>query len=150
MGACDLDDRKMIKGRAWSASEDRKGPGKRTKLIPSIDRRLDAWGQWRMANDGQGCTEVAGTTMIARMMSTGGHLISSTNPSAGSMPDEIFDTDQAVSKLPDKLRMAVEVQYMDQISTKQEKASKCGCGAVTFYRRLWSAHEKILFFLQTA
>lgn len=123
------------------------GP-KRLGLIPVIDHRLDTWGRWRLSNDRERVQATYGSTLGA-LIAGGGELIRSTNPNFGSMPDDIFDTDRAVQKLELKLRMAVEVQYMDFISTRNEKAAKCGCSSKTFYNRLGQAHQQILFLLRS-
>ena len=125
----------------------RVGP-KRAGLIPVIDRRLQTWGEWRLANDGQWSTEAAGSSMLGKLIDGGGQLSRTTDPSAGSMPDDVFDTDRAVSKLPVKLQMAVEVQYMCLDLTRDEKAEQCGCTHKTLYNRLESAHQKILMLLK--
>ncbi len=138
----DLDDQMVVEVIAK-----RVGP-KRAGLIPVIDRRLQTWGEWRLANDGQWSTEAAGSSMLGKLIDGGGQLSRTTDPSAGSMPDDVFDTDRAVSKLPVKLQMAVEVQYMCLDLTREEKAEKCGCSRDTFYRRLHSAHQKILMLLK--
>lgn len=139
----DLDDRVAVE----VAKPKRLGP-KRAGLIPVIDRRLQTWGEWRLANDGQWSTEAAGSSMLGKLIDGGGELSRTTNPSAGSMPDDVFDTCRAVSKLPDKLQMAVEVQYMCLDLTHDEKAKKCGCVSKTLYNRLESAHQKILMTLK--
>lgn len=145
MGACDLDDRKV--SDAVQTGVKKLGP-KRGGLIPAIDRRLQTWGEWRLANDGQWSTEAAGSSMLGKLIEGGGQLSRTTNPSAGSMPDDVFDTCQAVSKLSDRLRMAVEVQYMCLDLTRDEKAEKCGCKHRAFHYRLGDAHQKILMLLK--
>lgn len=125
----------------------RVGP-KRAELIPMIDRRLQTWGEWRLANDGQWSTEAAGSNMLGKLIDGGGQLSRTTNPSAGSMPDDVFDTCRAVSKLATDLQMVVHAEYMSLIETKDEKAEQCGCVVRTFHRRLCKAHQQILFLLK--
>ena len=125
----------------------RLGPERKGK-IPVIDQRLDTWARWRLANDDRGRIQTSTGSVLGALMAGGGEVIRGTNPSAGSMPDAIFDTDRAVQKLDEKLRMVVEVQYLDGISTREEKASKCGCTSKTFYNRLVKAHSEILFLLK--
>jgi len=124
------------------------GP-KHVGLIPVIDRRLDTWGQWRLENDGGGRIQSSWGSMLGALIAGGGEIIRSTDPSAGSMPDDIFDTDRVVQKLEPKLRMVVEAQYMDLLSTRVEKGNQCGCSSKTFYNRLVAAHGKILFLLKS-
>lgn len=124
------------------------GP-KRTGLIPVIDRRLNTWGQWRLANDENGQIQSSCGSMLGALIAGGGEIIRSTDPSADSMPDDIFDTDRVVQKLEPKLRMVVEAQYMDLMSTRAEKGNQCGCSSKTFYNRLVVAHGQILFLLKS-
>ncbi|WP_028302632.1 hypothetical protein [Oceanospirillum beijerinckii] len=131
-----------------AGSAKRLGPERKGK-IPVIDQRLDTWARWRLANDDRGRIQTSSGSVLGALMAGGGEVIRGANPCAGSMPDDIFDTDRAVQRLDMKLRMVVEVQYLDGISTKQEKASKCGCAPMTFYRRLADAHQKILFLLKS-
>lgn len=151
MGVCeDLEDRAVATGAKPdkpTGPAKRLGPERKGK-IPVIDQRLDTWARWRLANDDRGRIQTSTGSVLGALMAGGGEVIRGTNPSAGSMPDAIFDTDRAVQKLDEKLRMVVEVQYLDGISTHGEKAAKCGCASKTFYRRLGEAHQKILFLLK--
>lgn len=122
----------------------RKGP-KRQGLIPVIDRKLQNWGEWTLRNEDSGAGEAAGVSMLGKLIDGQGVLIRSTDPSAGSMPDEVFDVGRAVERLPVKLQQVVEAQYLDLTATHQQRAESCGCAYKTFYRRLAEAHQRILF-----
>ena len=125
----------------------RQGP-KRQGLIPVIDRKLQAWGEWTLRNEDSGSGEAAGCSMLGKLIDGRGVLIRSTDPSAGSMPDEVFDTGRAVERLPVKLQQVVEAQYLDLAATYQQRAESCGCAYKTFYRRLAEAHQQILFLMK--
>ncbi len=56
--------------------------------------------------------------------------------------DAVLDTDQTVMKLEEDLKHVVELQSPDK------KARKARVSRKTFYRRLGTAHQHVLFFLQ--
>ncbi|WP_028301526.1 hypothetical protein [Oceanospirillum beijerinckii] len=128
------------------------GPGKtgpkKLKAIPGIDGKLQIWARWRLMNDEQGPGEAYGCSMLGALIAGGGQHIRSTNSSSDSMPDDIFDTDRAVTKLPLELRMVVEAQYLDVHLELAEKCGKAGCSKPTFYKRLYKAQHQILFMLK--
>lgn len=134
-------------------SQSRTGPGKtgprKLKAIPAIDARLQIWARWRLMNDDRGGGEASGSSMLGAIMDGGGQYIRSTNPSANSMPDEIFDMDRAVTRLPDKLRMAVELKYLEDQLDTTTRAARCGCSTKTFYSRIYQAQHELLFMLKT-
>lgn len=127
----------------------RQGP-KRQGLIPSVDRKLQTWGEWTLRNEDSGSGEAAGCSMLGKLIDGRGVLIRSTDPSASSMPDEVFDTGRAVERLPVKLQQVVEAQYLDLAATYQQRAESCGCAYKTFYRRLAEAHQQILFLMKAS
>ncbi|MBB1485798.1 hypothetical protein [Oceanospirillum sediminis] len=134
-------------------SQSRTGPGKtgpkKLKAIPAIDARLQIWARWRLMNEDRGEGEASGSSMLGAIMDGGGQYIRSTNPSANSMPDEVFDMDRAVTKLPIELRMVVETKYLDDHLDAPEKMSKCGCSKRHYYSRLYQAHHELLFMIST-
>lgn len=125
----------------------RQGP-KRKGLIPVIDRKLQSWGEWTLRNEDSGAGEAAGCSMLGKLIDGQGVLVRSTNPAAGSMPDDVFDVGRAVGRLPVKLQQVVEAQYLDLTATKEQRAEACGCATMTFYRRLAEAHQQILFLMK--
>lgn len=136
-------------GRSVQDAVKRLGP-KRGGLIPSVDRKLKAWGEWTLRNEDSGGGEVAGVSMLGKLIEGRGMLVRSTDPSVGSMPDDVFDVGRAVERLPVKLQQVVEAQYLDLAATHQQRAEACGCAYKTFYRRLAEAHQRILFSMQAA
>lgn len=131
-------------GLTVQESVKRKGP-KRQGLIPSVDRKLQNWGEWTLRNEDSGSGEAAGCSMLGKLIDGQGVLIRSTDPSVGSMPDDVFDVGRAVERLPVKLQQVVEAQYLDLTATKEQRAEACGCCYKTFYNRLADAHQRILF-----
>lgn len=136
-----------------SGAQSRTGPGKtgpkKLKAIPAIDARLQIWARWRLMNEDRGEGEASGSSMLGAIMDGGGQYIRSTNPSANSMPDEIFDMDRAVTKLPVKLRMVVETKYLEEHLEVTEMAAKCGCSKSTLFNRVIKAHHELLFMIST-
>ena|GEM_PF-385609 len=121
---------------------------RKSNLLPKIDSRLVVWGEWVLSNN-RSYDSQAGGSMLGALMDSCGELIRGTNPSAGSMPDDVYDTAKAVEGLGDQLRMVVEQQYQNLSATPVQRAEECGCSAKTFYRRLAKAHNEILFMLKT-
>ena len=142
----------QVKSGASRVGPGKTGPGKtgpkKLKAIPAIDGKLQIWARWRLMNDEQGSGEAQGCSMLGALIDGGGQYIRSTNSSGDSMPDEIFDTDRAVTQLPLELRMVVEAQYLDDHLELADKCSKAGCSKPTFYRRLYQAQHQILFMLK--
>lgn len=137
----------QIKRLAEVDLNEERGKSSGQRIIPMVDRRLVTWGEWKLSERADS-GEAAGSSMLGALMDSQGELIRSTNPSAGSMPDDIYDTDKAVQRLPVELERVVREQYTNLIATAAQKAETCGCSTKTFYRRLGKAHQEILFVLK--
>ncbi len=61
--------------------------------------------------------------------------------------DAVLDTDQAFDKIDTDLKRVVELQYLAVLSPDQ-KARKAQVSRKTFYRRLDTALQQLLFFLK--
>lgn len=116
------------------------------KTIASIDARLQRWAAWSL--DGRGkLVGGIGASPVATIMDSCGHVVRSTAP-ASSMPDDIFDTDRAVTQLPAALNQVVREHYLHSDADEVTRVANCNCSPKTYYRRLARAHHAIQFMLK--
>ncbi len=114
-------------------------------MINEIDRRLLAWAEYQL---GGGCQMVGGYgSMMAAISAGGGQVIRSTVTEV-YVADEVLDTEAAVDKLAKDLRKVVNYHYLNNELSIEQKASKCRLSKPTYYRRLDTAHQHVLYLLQ--
>tara|TARA_R110001583_G_scaffold34551_1_gene115879 strand:- start:27313 stop:27729 length:417 start_codon:yes stop_codon:yes gene_type:complete len=113
-------------------------------MIEAIDKRLWAWSEYRMG----GGMRLGGTgdCVLAAVIAGKGEVIRSSVMEV-YIPDEVLDTAQAVDKLPDDLRRVVDVHYLQANLSPDQKAIRCRLSRKTFYRRLDTAHQYVLYLL---
>lgn len=119
---------------------------KPTGMLKKIDERLNQWADWK-AGAGR-CAAGGGCNPIATLMASGGVMARSTNPDAGGMPDDVYDTDQAVNKLAEPLQTVVLIHYLNTDLIPRQKFERVGVSKPTYYRRLSAAHRDIQFLLK--
>jgi hypothetical protein len=122
------------------------GGRRELKTIASIDARLVQWAQWRQEGAGRPGMLGGGNT-IAALMAGGGEIVRSTVPQ-DSTPDDIYDTDRAVTRLADMLQRVVTEHYLHSDATEVTRLMQCGCSRATYYRRLATAHHQVQFMLK--
>ncbi len=116
------------------------------KTIASIDAKLVRWAEWRMEGAGRPGMLGGGNT-IAALMAGGGQITRSTAPQ-DSAPDDIYDTDRAVSRIDAQLQQVVTEHYLHSDASETVRLVQCGCSRATYYRRLATAHHQVLFLLK--
>jgi len=118
------------------------------KTIDWVDARLRAWAEWCEAGGavvGMGY----GRNPIAGAIENGGQIIRGTGPASqagGYDPD--YETDRAVSKLPDDLRQVVVEHYRHADAAEWKRVRRCGCSRRTYYRRLARAHQSVMMLIR--
>ncbi len=110
------------------------------KVIPSVDAKLIRWGEFTNREEGQS----TGCNSIAKMMMSGGVVVRSTNPDTGSLPDDVYDLDKLIKKLPENLKTVVIEHYLHCDSLEEQRLLACNCSRTTYYRRLASAHAGLV------
>lgn len=116
------------------------------RTIAWVDVRLCRWAEWveRERNSG-GNTQ---RNVIATLMDSKGVIARGTAPDAGSMPDAIYDTDQAVQKLSAEQSQVVIEHYRHMDAPESVRVARCKCSRRTYYRRLARAHQSIMMLLK--
>jgi hypothetical protein len=112
------------------------------RLIPSVDNKLIRWAEFINQDEGQS----AGCNIIAKAMASGGLIVRSTNPDIGSLPDDVYDLDKLVKKLPVNLKTAVIEHYLHCDSLESQRLLACNCSRRTYFRRIASAHAALMMF----
>ena len=112
-------------------------------MIEAIDKRLLNWAEWRLGSiqGTGGCNGVMSAIIEGK-----GVVVRSTATEI-YIPDAVLDTDQAVMQLEPMYQQVIELQYMEILSPDQ-RASKAGVSRKTFYRRLNTAQQHVLFYLK--
>jgi hypothetical protein len=110
------------------------------KLIPSMDLKLKCWAE-HYSNEALG--GAGGGNVIARLMQSQGVLISSTSDNV-SIPDEVYDMDKLIKKLPTNLNNVVKEHYLNADSLEEQRLLACSCSRRTYFRRLASAHAALV------
>lgn len=112
-------------------------------MIKEIDKRLQSWAEWRLGSV-QG---VAGCNGVMAAIIEGQGVVVRSTATEIYVADAVLDTDQAVMKLDEDLRKVVELHYL-QVLSPDQRARKARISRKTFYRRLGTAHQHVLFFLK--
>ncbi|MEH6825650.1 MAG: hypothetical protein V7629_17265 [Motiliproteus sp.] len=113
-------------------------------MIGAIDKRLLDWAEWRMGSV-QG---VAGCNGVMAAIIAGKGVVVRSTATEIYVADAVLDTDQAVMKLEEDLKRVVELQYLECDLSAEQRARKARVSRKTYYRRLGTAHQHVLFFLQ--
>jgi hypothetical protein len=77
-------------------------------------------------------------------MEGGGLIVRSTNPDIGSLPDDVYDLDKLIKKLPKNLKTVVTEHYLHCDSSENQRLLACNCSRTTYYRRIASAHAGLV------
>lgn len=94
------------------------------------------WALWRIQRDRPGLA-------MSNAYSLGGATGSAgTNGPIVLLNDDAFEVEQALSVMPDYLKLAV-VEYWLRVDPVARKAQRCGCPVRTYWRRLERAHQQI-------
>ena len=101
-----------------------------------MDAQLIRWAEQINQELGQS----TGSNMIAKAMEGGGLIVRSTNPDIGSLPDDVYDLDKLIKKLPKNLKTVVTEHYLHCDSSENQRLLACNCSRTTYYRRIASAH----------
>lgn len=112
-------------------------------MIKEIDEMLLQWARWR-ASSGSNVSPYA----WARLIKDSDVWTQDRKATIPIMALECANIEKCVMALDPVLRKAVEEQYRFT-SLPEEKAQRCGCGRMTFYRRIDRAHIRIQEMLQT-
>lgn len=112
-------------------------------MIEAIDKRLLEWAEWRLGSV-QGVAGYHGT--MSAIIAGGGEVVRGTATEI-YVSDSVLDTDQAYERLDEDLKRVVQLQYMTTL-TPDQKAKKANVSRMTFYRRVDTAHQHLLYFLK--
>lgn len=114
----------------------------RPTMIPLVDRRLRAWGEW-VLSEGRSDGMVCGRSPLHSIIENMGESIRGTNPAAGSMPDDIYDVDRIVMGLEEGERQVVSLQYLELSLSMAERAERVCVKTRAFNERVAKVHQKI-------
>lgn len=108
-------------------------------MIDEIDRRLQNWAEYRInGNVIGGGVQCALGNIGAGARSTATEI---------HWPDEVLDTDGAVARIDRDLQVVINLQYLQLNLSPEQRARKARVSHKTFYRRLDTAHQHVLFYL---
>ncbi|WP_010323014.1 hypothetical protein [Marinobacterium stanieri] len=117
------------------------------KTIAWVDVRLCRWAEW-VERERMGGGNTQQRNVIATLMDCRGVMTPSTGYDAWSMPDAVYDTDQAVRKLPAEQNQVVIEHYRHMDAPESTRVARCNCSRRTYYRRLARAHQSIMMLLK--
>lgn len=112
-----------------------------------VCKRLHEWAHWSHMATGLGYPS---RTVEHRLMTEGAGASrrgSGGLPSVDQTPQEVIETEEAVTKLPTDLRDAIIRKYLDK-GTDKQKAKDAGVSYERFRRLLEAAHSRLAGFLE--